>query len=126
MKTKKLTKIAKFMFKNSLDASGFVSGAKVKTQMQTVAKAKTQGLSRILKTYKKLVENALSKEEVIVESAVKLASLKKKEVELLEKTGAKKVTYKINPKIIFGTKITHGDWIYEETLDSKIAKLLDW
>ena len=123
MKTKKLTKIAKIMFKNCLDANGFVSGAKVKAQMQIVAKAKPQGLTRILKTYKRLIETALSKEEIIVESAVKLASLKKIEAELLEKTGAKKVTYKINPNIILGAKIRHGDWIWDETLDAKLNQL---
>lgn len=123
MKTKKKTKIAKIMFKNSLDSDGFVSAAKVKVQIGQFTKAKPQGLSQILKAYKRLIETSLRKEEVLVESAAKVTSLKKNEAELLAKTAARKVTYKINPKIILGARIMHGDWIWDETLDSKLNQL---
>lgn len=126
MKAKKQIKMAKIMFKNSFDSDGFISVAKVKAQMNQIVKAKPQGLTKILKAYKRLIETALRKEEVVVESAVKLTSLKKNETELLTKTGAKKVTYKINPKIVLGTRITHGDWIYDETLDSKLKQITNF
>ena len=45
------------------------------------------------------------------------------EKELLSKTKAKRIKYKINPKLIFGLRITHGDFVYDATLDSKLKQL---
>ena len=123
MKAKKQAKIAKVMFKNSLDSSGYVTSPKVKAQIDQITKTKPQGLTRVLKAYKRLIETAIAKEEIIVESASEIAGQKKIDAELLLKTGAKKITHKVNPNIVLGARIRHGDWIWDETLDSKLEHL---
>ena len=122
MITKKNLKIAKGLFKKSLDQKGFVDIKKVKSILIQITKEKPQGTVSILKVYKRLVENALSREEIKVESPVKIAS-RHLEVELLKKTGARKIIYQINKNLTFGARIIHGDWIWEETLDSKLSQL---
>jgi len=77
----------------------------------------------ILKIYKKLVTNSLASEELTVETAQKLSNQKQFEKNILAKTGAKRINYKINPNLVFGTKITHGDWVFDETLQAKLNNL---
>ena len=82
-------------------------------------------MASILKIYKKLIENTLLKEQVVVETALRLTNQKKIEKEILNRTGAKRIIYKTNPKIVLGAKITHGDWVWDETLSAKLAQLLN-
>ena len=60
---------------------------------------------------------------MIVETAQKTKESEKMEKELLSKTGARRIKYKINPEMIFGLKITHGDFVYDASLDSKLKQL---
>lgn len=123
MKKKNLQKIAKTLFKKSL-TDGTVNVKKVQLVLKETVARKPPQLVSILKIYKKLIENTLLEEQVVVETALKLANQKKIEKEILNKTGAKKIIYKTNPKIVLGAKITHGDWVWDATLGAKLAQLL--
>jgi len=117
---KKLQKIAKVMYKNSFSGQ-FIDPKKVKRNLLVIAKEKPQGSTKILTIYKQLLEKTLSQEEIVIESPQKLSS--KDEKELLKKTGARKIVYKISPVMVFGAKIKTGDWIFENGLDSRIQAL---
>lgn len=119
---KKLIATAKSLYKKSLK-DGVVNTQKVRQIAAKLATLRKPGVSTILKVYKRLIEQAITKEEVIVETAVPIASFKKFEDELLTRTGARRIKYKINPRVVFGAKITHGDWIYDATLDAKLKRL---
>ena len=119
---KKILQIAKFLYKQSL-TRGFVDSRKVHKILEMLTLKKTTGLKAILKTYKRLIMAKLKKEEVIVEAAEKITSATKLMAEIRQKTGARKVTFRTNPKITFGAKITHGDWIFDSTLDAKLKQL---
>ena len=122
MKGKKIKDLAKIMFKKSLK-DGIVNPANVSLVLKENVSQKPQGLKNILKIYKHLVETKLAKEELIVETAQKTTEITKMEKELLSKTGAKRIKYKTNPKMVFGLKITHGDFVYDLTLGSKLKQL---
>lgn len=122
MITKKNLKIAGSLAKQSLDKNGWVSELKVRHIVSQISKQKPQQATSILKTYRRLIESVLAKEEVVIESPVKI-SLRNLENELIKKTGARKVIYKINPNLVFGAKITHGDWVWDASLDSKLKQL---
>lgn len=122
MNKKKQLKIAKTLLKKSL-TNGTLDSTKVQKILIMLASAKPQGLIVILKTYKRLIEAKLKSEEVIVETAIKLSSQKQLVSNLKKATGAKRIIYKQNPKIVFGAKITHGDWILDNTLESKLKQL---
>jgi len=122
MTGKKELKIAKGMFKQSL-TSDIVDTKKVRTIIKEVVVQKPAHLIRILRAYKRLLASALSKEVVVIEMATKIANLKEFEKEIKAKTHAKRIIYKTNPKIITGAKVTHGDWIYDSTLDTKLKQL---
>lgn len=121
MITKKIKKVAKKLFKHSLDEKGYINSNKVRDILAKITKEKPQGLTGILKTYKRLIETALKREEIIMEAPVKIDG--KLQKELLKKTGARKVSFHTNQQLVFGARITHGDWIWEETLDSKLSQL---
>ena len=76
----------------------------------------------ILKAYRRLIEAQLKKEEVEIEMAQPQKS-KRFEKLILRKTGARRINLKINPDMVVGAKITHGDWIWEESLDAKLKQL---
>ncbi len=116
---KKLQKIAKTMYKNSFSGS-YIDPKKVSRNLSIIAKEKPQGATKILTLYKQLVQRALSQEEIIVETPQKLASASEKD--LLKRTGAKKLVYKLNPDLVFGAKITNGDWIWDQTLDARLKQ----
>lgn len=116
---KKYTQIAKKMLKASLK-NNVVDARLVNKILREVISQKPHGLTKILKIYKQLISTKLAQEELVIEAAT-LPSLSK--TSLLGKTGAKRIVVKINPNIIFGTKIKHGDWIWEETLDSKLNQI---
>lgn len=116
-----LSIIAKSIFKNSL-TNGLVDEKKVKINLRYLSAKKPSGLVRILKIYKRLLQAALTKEEIIIETANKFQN-PRLEKDLIKKTGAKKVVYKIDPGLIFGAKISHSDWVWDATLESKLKQL---
>lgn len=122
MNKKKQFKIAKDLFKKSL-TNGTLDNTKVQKILALLSKIKPQGLIGILKTYKRLIEAKLKSEEVIIETGTKLAFQGKLKLNLKKVTGAKRIIYKQNPKIVFGSKITHGDWILDNTLENKLKQL---
>jgi len=122
MKGKKIKVLAKVMFKKSLK-EGVVNSASVSAVLKETISQKPQNLKNILKFYKHLIEDKIAREELIVETAQKTKEIEKMEKELLSKTGARRIKYKINPKLIFGLRITHGDFVYDATLDSKLKQL---
>ena len=122
MKGNKIKDLAKMMFKKSLK-DGIVNLASVSAVLKEEVSQKPHGLKNILKFYKHLIESKLAREELIVETAQKTNEITKMEKELLSKTKAKRIKYKINPKLIFGLRITHGDFVYDATLDSKLKQL---
>jgi len=122
MRNKKLSKLAKVLFKNSLTNSE-VDELKVKKILSHITSQKILGVKTLLKYYKRLIENALAREEIIIEIA-QLDQIKELEKQILTKTKAKRISYKINPSIVFGTKITHGDWVYDSTLEAKLNNLI--
>jgi len=122
MKGKKIKGLAKIMYKKSLKDE-IVNLASVSVILKEIVSQKPHGLKNILKNYKHLIEAKIASEELIVETAHKTKEVEKMEKELLSKTGAKRIKYKINPKLIFGLRITHGDFVYDATLDSKLKQL---
>ena len=124
MKSKNLPKTAKILFRKSL-TDDTVDVKKVQFVLKETVAQKPPQLASILKIYKKLIENTLLKEQVVVETALRLTNQKKIEKEILNRTGAKRIIYKTNPKIVLGAKITHGDWVWDETLSAKLAQLLN-
>ena len=122
MKGNKIKDLAKMMFKKSLK-DGIVNLASVSAVLKEEVSQKPHGLKNILKFYKHLIESKIAQEELIVETAQKTKEIEKMEKYLLSKTKAKRIKYKINPRLIFGLKITHGDFVYDATLDAKLKQL---
>lgn len=122
MNTRQKTKIAKDLLKKSL-TNGLVDSQKVTTILKNLAGSKPQGIIGILKTYKRLVESKIASQTLIIESPTSIGNLKKVGGELTKKTGAKRIVYKINPNLVFGAKITKGDWVWEDSLDTKLKQL---
>ncbi len=100
--------------------NGLVDSKLVGKVLKEIISQKPSGLTKILKIYKNLIAAQLAKEELIIEASA-LPSLSKSA--LLSKTGAKRIIFKKNPAIIFGAMIKNGDWIWEETLDSKLNQI---
>lgn len=101
-----------------------IDPVKIKTVLKHFEKTKSTNDSDILRTFKRLIETAISKENVIVEAAQEIPKQQEFEKMLLEKTGANKVLYRINPNLVFGLRIIHGDKIYDATLDAKLNQLM--
>lgn len=118
----KLIKIAKTMANFSLTA-GKLDADKVKNVTNATISLKPANLTKILKIYKGLIENIMKKETVTVEIPSKDIATKQFEQSIKKTTGATQVTYVINPRLIAGAKITHGDWVYDQTLDTKLNQL---
>lgn len=118
----KYLKTAKIMFKNSLE-NGTVNASKVDRVLKLAVYKKSLGLIQILKIYKRLVLSALSLEEAVVECAQKLKNEKQIAKALIEKTHARRVKFRVNPKIVFGARLYHGDWIWDGSLDAKLCRL---
>lgn len=112
---------AKKLMKMSL-SGGTVNSKKVEILMKNLVRLKPQGTISILKIYKRLVSRAIAQETLIVESSTP-SVIRPVEKRLLAKTGAKKVTYKTNPDIVFGARLVHGDWIFDSTLDAKLNQV---
>ncbi|MBI3282905.1 F0F1 ATP synthase subunit delta [Candidatus Curtissbacteria bacterium] len=122
--TKKQVRIAKVLFKKSLDQKRQISPHRVKRILENLERKKPQGILGILKSYRRLIESQLAKEEIEVEMAQKVMS-KKIERLILSKTGAKRISFKMNPSMVLGAKITHGDWVWEETLEAKLKQITE-
>lgn len=120
--TKKQTVIAKALFKKSLDEKGQLNPNRVRQILAGVTRVRHRGVLGILKAYRRLVASQIKKEEVEIEAAQSLKS-KKFEKLILSKTGTRRINFKINPDMVVGAKITHGDWIWDETLDAKLEQL---
>lgn len=123
MNRKKQKQLPKLLFKKSLSGSGIVDPKKVRLVLAYLQKSKGTNLKNLLTGYKNIIQAKLEKEEVIVETPSTIAYKKNIEKRLLEKTGAKKVSYVTNSNLIFGARIKHGDWIWEDTLDSKLEQI---
>ncbi len=119
---KKQKQIARTLFKKSLK-NNLVDPNKVSQILTRLAESKTLGLKSILLTYKRLIETAIGRQEVVIEAATKIRNTTAWEKQLIQKTGAKKVIYKINPNIVFGARVTHGDWVWDATLGAKLKQL---
>jgi F0F1-type ATP synthase delta subunit len=122
MNKNKQKQLAKSLFKKST-TNEVVDGSKVKKLLSYLDKEKPANLKNILKIYKNLIASALLKEETIVETASPITNQKSFEKKIKARTGAHKITFKINPQMVIGAKIKHGDWVWEETLDSKLKQL---
>ena len=123
MKNRKIIKFAKTLFKQSF-RDGLVDPQKVQQILKETVVQKPISLLPTLKLYKKLIEKALQKETISIETASQIKEKSELEKVLLIKTHAKKVSFKTNPKIVLGAKITHGDWIWDATLDAKLKQLM--
>lgn len=122
MTQKKQRELAKKMYKSSL-THGLVNSLKVQQVIKEAFKNRVQNLPSVLKAYKRLIETALKKEVLIIESATPITNQKSLEAQIRAKTKANKVNFEINPNIIVGARITHGDWIYDATLDTELNQL---
>ncbi len=122
MNSRQKIKIAKDLLKKSL-SNGAVDTKKVTAVLKNLAASKPQGLIGILKVYKRLIETRIARETLIIESPAQTFNLKKFESELLNKTGAKKTIFITNPNLVFGAKITNGDWVWEDTLETKLKQV---
>lgn len=120
--TKKQARIAKVLFKKSLNQKGLLDSARVRQILSAIVRDKPRGISPILKAYRRLCQSQLKAEEVDVETSqvVKTKQLQKL---ILKKTGARQVNFKINPDMVLGAKITHGNWVWDATLDAKLEQL---
>lgn len=121
-KKKKLA-VAKTMFKQSLNEKGFIDPKKVNRVLREISSLKPAGLVNILKTYRRLVEEKIRLEEITVEAGTKVSNQKKVKEELISRSGARVAKFKINPSIVFGARITHGDWIFDSNLPAKLKQL---
>ncbi len=118
---KKIAAVAKLLFKNSF-SNGYLDEKKIISNLKVLTCQKPQGLVNILRFYKRLIAQARATEELQIESTETLNPNQEKE--LLTKTHARKIHYKLNPKMVFGAKIKHGDWIYEQSLENKLHQLI--
>lgn len=117
---KRLVKEAKTLLKASLK-NGFIDEIKVKKILKLTSSQKRPEILKVLKIYKRLVEQEIAKEQLVIETATVLSQLAVKN--LLKKTNARKIIHKTNPKMIFGARVTWGDWIYDLTLDNKLDQI---
>lgn len=106
----------KFSFRDQ-----YLDETKIRSAISLIAKSKIQSTSKILKSYKRLIQAQVAKEIIIIEAPTKINP--KLEKVIILKSKAKKLEFKLNPEMAFGAKITHGDWVFDSTLDSKLAQL---
>lgn len=118
---KKLIKKAKALFKASLK-NNLIDEVKVRKILKLVASQKRAESLKVLKIYKRLIEQKEAQEKLIIETPTPMAKTDFVR-QLVAKTGAKRIIHKTNPKMIFGAKITSGDWIYDLTLDSQLKQI---
>ena len=117
---KKIAIIAKYLFKNSFTGN-FLDDAKIMQNIKILTSQKPHGLVNILRFYKRLLAQTLAAEVLQIETTEKLSAVQEKE--LMAKTNARKIIYNLNPKMVFGAKIKHGDWIYDSSLQAKLSQI---
>ncbi len=115
-------KIAKSLFKKSM-TNGAIDDKKAHQILTELSRNKPAGLTSILKSYKRLISHKLKQEEIIIETNDKMTLQKTFVDNLKKKTGAKRIVNKPNSEIVFGTKIYHGDWIWDDTLSGKLKQI---
>lgn len=120
---KKSQEIAKSLCKKCCTPEGYIEPNKVDLVLNALAKRKPSGYSAILKALKRQIESVIARELVVVEAAQVPPNWKQLEKFLIAKTGATRVVFEPNPDLVFGAKISHGDWIWEQSLDSKLTSL---
>ncbi len=116
--------LAKTLFKKSITA-GTVDEEKVRIILKELSSKKPIGLSSILKTYKRLIAHKLTEEQLTIETNDKITLQKSFTENLKKRTGARKILNKTNPNIVFGARIYHGDWIWDNTLEGKLKQLIN-
>lgn len=118
---KKILKEAKSLFKASLK-NNLIDENKVKKITKLIASQKRAESLKLLKFYKRLIDQKIAQEQLLIETptAFKQLALTKK---LMAKTGVRKIIYKTNPKLILGARVKHGDWIWDSTLDAKLNQI---
>jgi len=121
MQKRQQIKIARALYKASLK-NGVLDNTRAQKVLEQIVKLHPQGLIGILQNYGRLISQALSWQSVVLESA-SVSGMRDLEKKLIKTTGARKVIFKHNPNFVFGARITHGDWIYEDTLESKLRQL---
>lgn len=119
---KYLNLLSRSLYKKSL-SQGLVDEKKVRIILNHLEKQKPAKLSSILKTYKRLIGQKLSQEEIIIETNDKITFQKSFIDNIKKNTGAVRIINKTNPKIVFGAKVYNGDWIWDETLEEKLHQI---
>lgn len=115
-------KQAKMLYTKSL-TSGDIDEKKTRSNLLEIIQQKPAGLSSILKIYKRLITNKIAQEQIVIETGSQVP-LQKSTIDLIKsRSGAKKVTCRVNPQIVFGTKISHGDWLWDNTLEAKLKQV---
>lgn len=117
-----LNLFSRSLYKKSLN-KGLVDEKKVKVILKQLEKQQVAKLSYILKTYKRLISQKLASEEIIIETNDKITFQKSFIDNIKKSTGAVRIINKTNPKIVFGAKVYNGDWIWDDTLDSKLKQI---
>lgn len=88
-----------------------------------VLKDKTREKNALISAYTKLISEYIRYNQIQIEIP-KGFSISQSEVELLaKKTKAKYTRIVESEKNIFGAKITHGDWVYDNTLAAKLNNI---
>lgn len=124
MNTRQKTKIAKDLFKKSLK-NDLIDAKKVSAVLKNLTASKPQGLIGILKVYKRLIASKIAGETLIIESPAPINTLQKFAKDLINKTAAKRIVYIQNPDLVFGAQITQGDWVWEDTLATKLKQMVE-
>ena len=115
--------IAKLLCKKCCMSEGYIQPDKIHLVLKELTRQKPAGYTNVLKALKRQVARVQDREKVTVEAAQIPSNWKEFEKGLIERTHAKRILFKQNPEMIFGVKITHGDWVWEETLNSKLEQL---
>lgn len=77
----------------------------------------------ILGMYKNIVTQYIKSHTLVIEvpKGHTITSKEQKELQDISKTDYIEVVE--NDKIIVGARITHGDWVYDQTLDARLTQL---
>lgn len=119
---KQIEKAAKTLFYASL-TGGKIDTKKVQTILNIVTKEKPLGLIHLLRAYKKHIAHTMSWEKVVIETPDASALPENYKAAIKRQTGATRITSKINADIVFGARVTHGDMIWDNTLEAKLNQL---
>lgn len=116
-------KIAKKLYKLSI-SDGKLSEKSVRKIVTTVLRSTTRNKNILLKQYKRYIEMFVKTQELVVEIPKEFILSERVRQELLKKTKATSIKVLENPNLLFGTKVIHGDWVYDNTLSAKLEKIV--